>query len=279
MKITKLQLGLMIYFIIRAIYFFIYKDFSISITSMFLGTIIGLIIINMFYLFTKNIKLNNKNIFKIILLPLLIYLFIIIFKALTIFINYNYLVDYPLFIIGISILIIVIFLIKSNIHVLYKSVEIFGFVSFFLFITSLISLVNTTEVNNILVNIKINQNTLVNSFNYAFYTLLPLIIITNIDNRLSTKDIFKTTIISYSITNILIIVKFSLIIGILSPELINIYKYPFMNILKSISFYDFIDHMELLFGFEYLIDSFILLFSLSFYIKDILFAIKKIITK
>lgn len=279
MKITKLQLGLMIYFIIRAIYFFIYKDFSLSITSMFLGTIIGIIIINIFYLFTKNIKLNNKNIFKIILLPFLIYLFIIIFKRLTVFINYNYLVDYPLFIISISILIIVIFLIKSNIHVLYKSVEIFGFVSLFLFITSLISLVNTTEVNNILENIKINQNILVNSLNYAFYTILPLIIITNIDNILSTKDIFKTTIISYSITNILIIVKFSLIIGILSPELINIYKYPFMNILKSISFYDFIDHMELLFGFEYLIDSFILLFSLSFYIKDILFGIKKIITK
>lgn len=279
MKITKLQLGLMIYFIIRAIYFFIYKDFSLSITSMFLGTIIGIIIINIFYLFIKNIKLNNKNIFKIILLPFLIYLFIIIFKRLTVFINYNYLVDYPLFIISISILIIVIFLIKSNIHVLYKSVEIFGFVSLFLFITSLISLVNTTEVNNILENIKINQNILVNSLNYAFYTILPLIIITNIDNRLSTKDIFKTTIISYSITNILIIVKFSLIIGILSPELINIYKYPFMNILKSISFYDFIDHMELLFGFEYLIDSFILLFSLSFYIKDILFGIKKIITK
>lgn len=279
MKITKLQLGLVIYFIIRAIYFFIYKDFSLSITSMFLGTIIGIIIINIFYLFTKNIKLNNKNIFKIILLPFFIYLFIIIFKRLTVFINYNYLVDYPLFIISISILIIVIFLIKSNIHVLYKSVEIFGFVSLFLFITSLISLVNTTEVNNILENIKINQNILVNSLNYAFYTILPLIIITNIDNRLSTKDIFKTTIISYSITNILIIVKFSLIIGILSPELINIYKYPFMNILKSISFYDFIDHMELLFGFEYLIDSFILLFSLSFYIKDILFGIKKIITK
>lgn len=279
MKITKLQLGLLIYFIIRAIYFFIYKDFSLSITSMFLGTIIGLIIINIFYLFTKNIKLNNKNIFKIILLPFLIYLFIIIFKRLTVFINYNYLVDYPLFIISISILIIVIFLIKSNIHVLYKSVEIFGFVSLFLFITSLISLVNSTEVNNILENIKINQNILVNSLNYAFYTILPLIIITNIDNRLSAKDIFKTTIISYSITNILIIVKFSLIIGILSSELINIYKYPFMNILKSISFYDFIDHMELLFGFEYLIDSFILLFSLSFYIKDILFGIKKIITK
>lgn len=279
MKITKLQLGLVIYFIIRAIYFFIYKDFSLSITSMFLGTIIGLIIINIFYLFTKNIKLNNKNIFKIILLPFFIYLFIIIFKRLTVFINYNYLVDYPLFIISISILIIVIFLIKSNIHVLYKSVEIFSFVSLFLFITSLISLVNTTEVNNILENIKLNQNILINSLNYAFYTILPLIIITNIDNRLSTKDIFKTTIISYSITNILIIVKFSLIIGILSPELINIYKYPFMNILKSISFYDFIDHMELLFGFEYLIDSFILLFSLSFYIKDILFGIKKIITK
>lgn len=279
MKITKLQLGVLIYFIIRAIYFFIYKDFSLSITSMFLGTIIGIIIINIFYLFTKNIKLNNKNIFKIILLPFLIYLFIIIFKRLTVFINYNYLVDYPLFIIGISILIIVIFLIKSNTHVLYKSVEIFGFVSLFLFITSLISLVNTTEVNNILENIKLNQNILINSINYAFYTILPLIIITNIDNRLSTKDIFKTTIISYSITNILIIVKFSLIIGILSPELINIYKYPFMNILKSISFYDFIDHMELLLGFEYLIDSFILLFSLSFYVKDILFGIKKIITK
>lgn len=275
MKITKLQLGLMIYFIIRAFYFFIYKDFNLSITSIFLGTLLGIILLFLFRFLLKRIKLKDTNRFKILFLPLLLFLFVFLFQRLIQFINYNYLSSYPLFIIGISILFLVLFLIKSRGHVLYKSTEICFFVSILMYVISLCSLIPLTDVNSIISNIKINNTAWIDGVLYGIKTVFPLFLITNIDHDLEEKDIFKTTIISYIVTNLFIVIKLSLMLGILSSRLINIYSYPFVNILKNISFYDFIDHMESLLSFEYLFDGFILLFSISFYIKDIFTFIKK----
>lgn len=275
MKITKLQLGLMIYFIIRAFVFFIYGDFHLSITSVFLGTFIGICILFIFRFLFRKIKLKDTNPFKILFLPLLLFLFVTLFHRLITFINYNYLSSYPLFIIGISILLVVLFLIKSKVHVLYKSTEICFFISILMYVISLCSLVSLTDVNSIITNIKVNNTTFIDGLFYGIKTVLPLFLITNIDHHLEEGDIFKTTIISYVVTNLFIVIKFSLMLGVLSSTLINIYVYPFVNVLKNISFYDFIDHMESLLSFEYLFDGFILLFSISFYIKDILVFIKK----
>lgn len=280
MKITKLQLGLMIYFILRAFFFFIYRDFSISISSIVLGTMVGVFIIWLFHILFSPKKTKEKNGLKLLLFPILLFLFFFIFKRLLYFINSNYLPTYPLFVIGFSILLLVIFLLKGKVHVLYKSTEICFFISIFIYIISLCSLLSQVDVLPIVQNIKINRNTLWEGISYGIKSLFPLLIITNIDHQYTRKDIYKTTIISYVITNIFIIIKLSLLLGILSSSLISRYSYPFISVLKNISFYDFIDHMESLLGFEYLFDGFLLLFSISFYIKDILSFIKeKILSK
>ena len=280
MKPSKIQLFLLIYFLINGITFFIFKQFNINIISIILGTIISIIVIYLYSLFVKYKKINIDSSI-ILLLPILIILLINIFKNTIDFISYNYLINFPVLIIIITVVLISIFIIKENAITLYKTIEISSYICFIIFIISLIPLIKEVNITNIIYGFKTSSSLIYKSLLFSMYQLCSFLLLASIDtNNINDIKNIKVIIKSYVISNLLIIIKYLLIVGILSNKLISVYKYPFINILKSVKFYDFIDHLEKLLGFEYLFYDLILLFTILFGIKNIVIIIKqKIVSK
>ena len=274
MKLTKIQLFLLNYFLINGFIFFLFNDFNLNITSIFIGSIISILIINLYFVIKNRIN-KDINLVKIIYIPLLIFLFIIIFKHILSFISYNYLIDYPILITILSIILILIFIIKENNITLYKTVEICFYICFILYIISLFSLIKYVDIQNIIINIRMNNTLIIDSIKYSIISLIPMFLMLNLEDLKLIKESKEIIIRSYIISNISIIIKYILIVGILSKSLISIYKYPFISILKNISFYDFLDHLEKIFGFEYLFYGFICIFTIGFSIKNIIILIKE----
>lgn len=250
----KIELNVLTFILIEALY--LLYMFKVSIINVVLGTIISIIII----FITK-----KKKIFffpKLLFLLISLILTIITICQITHFINYNILKNYPSFIIMLTIFILALYLTNKGYHTYIKSLEITFYFFIFIKITSFILLISNINLTNL--NYQLMQEI---SINYSF--ILPTIMILFV--HFSIQYLTNTTIKakSYIIGIINPIIWKLITISIMGVTLFNLYVYPYFNVLKSIKYLDFIERMEGILSFQYLITFFFLLSFLLLIIKSI----------
>ena len=229
----KIELNILSIMIFEGVFLLLF--FNTSFMNIILGTILGIILI----IITRNIKKNN--IINLILFVILIPIFIIILLKITNFITYNILINYSFIPISISIILISYYLSRKY-HTFIKTIELFFYIILFIKIIKLLLLIPLINFNNITFDFSIDYHLLLISliifliYIYFFYYN---------DYKLSKSNIV-ISIINPSITKLMALL-------ILGSPLTNIYKYPYINYLKNIKYLDFIERVDGLLSFEYIL--------------------------
>lgn len=242
--------------------------------------ILGLLLIYLFnYIlsFRKNLTLSNKikllfnNNLSLFLNSILVLCYFILliynFYNLNHFIKLTFLDNTPLYIIGLSITICIIYINIKGLEVLSRVSFILLIISITLMIIPFISLFNLIDFSNFLpINIK---NIYSDSLNLIITNLTQFFILLLIPKNkiINNKKTSKYIYISYLITFIIILTMFIYIIGILGVNLPKLYEYPLYNIYKRINIFNFINRIENILIIKWIFESFILLSLITNYIS------------
>ena len=243
---------------IIALIFFITRTFYnlTSFNNIYSFLIISSIIyISIFIIKKTNIDILKYKLIKLLFLLIIISTYILIIINTSQFISINYFRYDNFFVVITSLLITSYFLGKNKIKVLASISEIF---LVFFIISSLIISIGLIS--------QIDSNNLINYFNNSItINLLPFLIIP-ILYYLKNNNL----IIGFSFGIISVLIDSILIIGNLGTKLVLQYKFPGISILKSLNFFNFINHLDKLFSFIYLFEYIITLSLIFFIIKDII---------
>ena len=244
---SKIELNILFFILTEA--FFLLFFFKTSILNIAIGITIS-VIINVFIKKIKKSKLIEM--FLLIVTPILL---VITILKISNFISYNYLRNNLKIIITFSLLFTSFYLTKKGYHSFIKSLETIFYFYFLIRIISIILIIP----NVIIDNIDNFQYEIYLSFD-IFYIVLAILFIKISINYLTNDKINNT---SYLLCFTNCFFTKALCIIILSSSLIKIYEYPYFSLLKRIKYLDFIERMEGLLSFQYLI---IFIFFLSYLI-------------
>ena len=252
MKVKKdLSMIALIFFITRCFYNLYTFTNLISFLIISAITLVLLIII-------KKIKGNLQNIklFQFLYVLSLIAIFITILINTTKFININYFKYYNYFVVTLSLLIISYIIGKDEIKTIASISEVFLMVFVIISVLISVGLISLIKIGNYHDFIDINSISI---------NLLPVSIIIVLfylkENNIMT---------GYILGNLSALFDTILIIGCLESRLTKTYSYPAIAILKSITFFNFINHLDQLFSFIYLFEYTITLALIINILKDIL---------
>lgn len=187
---------------------------------------------------------------------------IIIFSIVLInsinFINMNYFRYENYFSTGLSLLAISYIIGKDEIKTISSISEIFLFIFILIEIMITLGLFSLIEVNNYI------DFSSIKNVSISLYPFMLVIVLLYIkDNNIMT---------GYFMGVISSLIDIFLIVGSLGSKLPLLYSYPGISLLKSITFFHFLDHLDKLFSFIYLFEYTI---TLSFIINVIKNNIKK----
>ena len=209
------------------------------ILSIILGTFIDILLLRIFS--------NKPNKYLSIIISLIIIIiYMIIFST---YITSFYLINMPSYIINILIILLTIYIVSKSPNVLNKVcflITIFNLIVYLIMFITLFTKINYPNYLPINLNLSLIKGSLV----YSGISIIPYLYL---DNKQSFKDNFKSLIISSFITIMISI----LVLGILGPNFIIIYRYPEYMILKEIKLFNCINNLEniiaFIFGNEILI--------------------------
>lgn len=252
MKVKKdLSMIALIFFITRCFYNLYTFTNLISFLIISAITLVLLIII-------KKIKGNLQNIklFQFLYVLSLIAIFITILINTTKFININYFKYYNYFVVTLSLLIISYIIGKDEIKTIASISEVFLMIFVIISVLISVGLISLIKIGNYHDFIDINSISI---------NLLPVSIIIVLfylkENNIMT---------GYILGNLSALFDTILIIGCLGSKLTKTYSYPAIAILNSITFFNFINHLDQLFSFIYLFEYTITLALIINILKDIL---------
>lgn len=222
---------------------------SISKTDSIISIIIG----GLFSLtFLK--KKVNKNIISVI-----IFTFFFIYNIWNInsYIGYKYLNNTPSYIIIFIFLIPVLYLSMKDNKTILKVSNILFIISLIELILSFSNLSFLIEIDNFkpIFNSSV-FNILKGSFIFMSYFSIPLFLV--------SSDSYS----DYLISIIFFITLFIFIIGIYGIDLASLFYYPEFHLMKKISFFNFIEHVENIFSINYISSIFISCVLSLKYIKE-----------
>lgn len=268
-KIKGMDTSIFLFFLINACFILIGSKTLVklnginSLLTVIIGTILGYFFINyMTHLLNKKKIKNNKF---VLLLSSLICLFLTIYSGdkLTSFISYNMLEHVNVYVITISFLILVWYLASKKMDIIVRICELFLFIFLIIFVIELISLVKYINFRDIVFNIKgIDGINLINGINiYLVMTIAPCFYLFFVNSDKYKSELKK----GYILTSIYILINVIMVIGILGIDLIGIYKYPEVTILKKISLLNIIDRMENLLSINMFFSLFVFV-SVNFYV-------------
>ena len=239
----KIEINLLFFFLIEAL--FILFFFKESFYNIILGSFLGIILI----ILSNKIK-KNKITQYCLKISSIILASTILYKTIF-FISDNILQNYSPIIIGVAFILVTFNLLKRDYHPFIKSVEISSYIYFFLKIITLLLIIPLIKINNLdfslITDFKIDEG--------VFYIAFSLLILYRYIYYVLDYHVSKKVII-ISITNFIIIYLLSFIN--LGKTLFNIYKYPYINYLKQIKYFNFIERMEGILSFQYLFSFFFL---------------------
>lgn len=203
------------------------------IITWFIGTLLSLLILKI---------INNKqNKYLCIIINTII--IILLLMSMETFITSFYLINFNSIIITSLLFILCIYLAKQGINVINR-VNVFIFIiNTLIYLIIIISLLNKININHFLPILNTNyQNLLISSISYSLFTVCPLI---SIDLNISLKEKYLGYIIS-SLTSFMV---FIITLGILGPNIIEIYRYPEYMVLKEINIFNFLTNIENIIAF------------------------------
>ena len=203
-----------------------------------IGSIISFILLPIY----KKIIKNNKYI------KLLNILFILLINMmiLRIFTTSFYLTKTPGLLITIPFTLLCLYNSKKDIDTLYKESNILFIFSVLTIILNLIASTKTGSLSFFTPILSSSINKIIKGiFYYVIFILSPLVLIDDIDNKL------------FIFTNIFILFMVIIIIFVLGPNLISIYRFPEYMIYKEIYLFGFIENVENLVGLIYFLNLFI----------------------
>ena len=239
----------LVFFLTRA-FFSLYTFTNIyNYIIIFLSILVSIIII-------KNIKTDflKSKFAKVIYLIILFMIFIIILNNTILFINMNYFKYNNYFVVLLSLLLITYILGKNDIKTIGSISEVFMIIFIIISITICIGLISLIDIRNY--NNYINFN----KISINFIPALIIFILYYIKNN-NIMIGYITGVISTFIDNFLLI-------GCLGTKIILTYKFPGISILKTLNFFNFINHLDKLFSFIYLFEYTITLSLIFFIFKD-----------
>lgn len=187
-----------------------------------------------------NIDLSKHTILKWIYIILLLPIFILILYNASNFININYFRYHNYFTTTLSILTISYIIGKDKIKTISSISEVFLFIFIiiaFLISISLISLIKVENYKGFLTFSKMSIRLL------PFLLLVPLFYIRK--NNITLGYLFGSFSSLFDLF---------LLIGSLGIKLPHTYTYPGISILKTITFFNFVNHLDKLFSFIYLFE-------------------------
>lgn len=288
-KLTGLEYGIFVYFIMRAtslgicINSYLYNAGVDGYLCPIIGTIIGiiplLILIKIFNykpalnINEKNVQLFGKivgNIINMILILFFIFFGIIIMWNLINFIGSQYLYKTPGVYISIIFAISFLYISSKNINVISRVSNILFYTSLLIFIVSFFGLVNQIKFDNLLPFLEYGlKGPLIGGINHLIYTVFPLFILLIIPKN-SIRDnnkISKKILLFYFIANISKIIVITFLISIFGIDLATLYEYPEYVILRRISTQGFFQRFESILAIQWIFDIFIMLTLIFYYIK------------
>lgn len=222
--------------------------------SVIIGSILGLLIL---YLFSKLNKERRKG---LSLLANIIILCIDIF-LITKLISSIYLNRTPDFMVMLPFLLLIYYGVSKGANTIFKVSSILLFIYIIITIIPVATLVPSINynyfkplMNNSFVNI------LIGAIRFAIISTSPLIIFPNFKDNFSFK--------SYIFSCILLLVIIVGIIGNLGLDLSLLYRYPEYMVFKNISLMGFIENIQNILSYLWLISSFVIALFTSYNIKN-----------
>lgn len=225
-----------------------------SLICIFISFILGFIPLILFHKF-KYVFINNKNYIFNIITSFTVFIFIfILYWNLIHFISTEFLYKTPLLIISICFIIPIFYASTKSINTINKlSLICFYFVLLSL-VLIILGLTKEIKITNLFPIFETNKLNLIKSIFFIFvYNVLPLFILTMIDNKKIENYSIKKTMFFYSLTFLSILNFFFILISCFSVELSNLYDYAEFHIFKRVSLGDFIDKVESFLSIEWII--------------------------
>lgn len=238
-----------------------------AIFSMLLGTLFGVIIL-LFINKLNYYKMNNLK--KVVMFILIFILFIIVIDELTNLITSIYLIDSNNFYIMLPLLILILYMNTKSMNLHLKIAHILVYLFDGLFIVSLLSLIPEIEPLNYLPLFNVSfKKILFTAFEFALFSTVPNILYGGIKPNFKTEKLNFKVIKHYLISNLVIILMMITTQGVLSIDLVDLFKYPEYVVLKKISLLDFINNVENVLSFCIMFAIFIFLSICSKEMYDI----------
>lgn len=233
-----------------------------AIISILLGTFIGSLIL----LFLSKLSFNKTNKFrKIVMIILLYFMLIIGLVEFTTLISSIYLIDLKKYFIMFPTLLLLIYMNTKDIGVHMKVSNILFIISLFIFIIAFLALVPKVDYLNLLPLFNTSfKNILFTSLEFSLFSVVPNILYGYLDYN-NSKKLIK----NYLISNLFLALVIVVIQGILSIELVKMFKYPEYIVLKKISLLDFVNNVENIISFLWIFTIFMYLSMCSKEIYDI----------
>lgn len=251
----------LVYFVSRSFFLgivyslMINKSGADSIIACLIGSIIGCLLI---YIINKcNL---NKDSSKLIRLSLYLTFLVLLIQILETYISSFFLVKTPKLLIVIPSVILCTYASFKSIDILRNSSNILFIISFGLYAFAVFALFAYFKTDNIMPFFTHRFNTIFESaLIFAFSSAMPNILIAD---QMTPKE----HVINYFITSIFISLICLLIIGVLTPNVAKLYRFPEYITLKRIKFFEFIENIENFIIAMWYIDIF---YTMSFTIKRI----------
>lgn len=224
-----------------------------------IGSIIGFALLLIFlkimnykdeYNINDILKEKCSKIGKIISILICIFIasFIMIyFYNLINFISSEYLYSTPKLFIAIIFIIPIIYTLLYEIHVISRSIMIFGYIAIFFFICASLSITFQSNPTNLLPFLEHGfKMPLFASLYHVCYIVSPLFLLTIIPKEKirDNKKFNKKMIITYIISSITVCIIVYSVLASFGIELSLLYQYPVYNILKRISVLSIFDRVE-----------------------------------
>lgn len=278
---TTFQMSILYFFLIQSLFaitgyrFFLNLSFKNTILSILLGTMIGLCFLNFSFFLFKKVhikKMISAKVIKICILVLLSILFSYFVYRFSSYIHYLYLNKNSLLFIIFTLLILFLYTFHIDHFIVSRTLEILFYIFLFFMLIKMIGLVSYVEVDYLLPIATNNYNNLLfSSLLFGVFTSGVLGLLYIFYNKEIRKQKIKYYITSsYIVSCMLILINYIFIISILGNHLAGIYMYPEIMILKNINFFHFIERVDYILAFEYLISIYALLSILLQNIKKIM---------
>lgn len=265
-KISPLQIGVVTFFLSQVSFFpfmskILFKNTHQDVwISLIIGFLIGLLIIKIFLklqdkLDDKNILEYNidkygkiiGNIMNFIICLGVVLMLVLIFSKFCIFLNVNYLPNFPLLIIETTFILIIIYGVKKGFETIFRTSQILGIISILLFVSVIILNSYNFNFNNVFPIFEHKISSIFSSsIYYSIASTLPIFLLSIFPkNMVSNKEKYNKSItwgyIISSIVTFIILISTFLVLG---KELIISFEYPEFIALKQIQYFYFIERIE-----------------------------------